>query len=183
MPSRIEAENFVMLAVVTDLTKVITDSPIGTMITAVAVLLTHAEMNPEATISPKTIWLGRVPKSRMVANAIRWCRFHRCTPSPSGTAAQDQEHDRIRIRCNRLPDRRHPQEREQDQPTGSSEATAAGTASVIHQGRHKGASRCDRTRLDSQRIRKQEEDRRVPIGPTPTAAIRFKGVLLVELGS
>ena len=50
------------------------ETAIGTMITAV-VLDTHAEMNAEAVISPKTICAGLVPTARMVSSATRRCRL------------------------------------------------------------------------------------------------------------
>ena len=47
----------------------------GTMITAVAVLDTQAEIIAEATIRPRTICAGRVPTVRMVKSAMRRCRL------------------------------------------------------------------------------------------------------------
>ena len=55
-----------------------TDTPIGSIITAVAVLDTHMDRKPVATMNPATIWEGLVPMTFTVSSAMRRCRFHRC---------------------------------------------------------------------------------------------------------
>ena len=59
----------------------------GQWLTAVAVLETHAEMKAEASIMPKTIWLGFVPIALMVRSAMRRCnwRWRRSPSCPSAS--------------------------------------------------------------------------------------------------
>ena len=45
---------------------------------AVAVLLTHMDKNPVATINPATSRLGLVPTKSTMPRAILVCRFHLC---------------------------------------------------------------------------------------------------------
>ena len=59
-------------------TRVSTDTPIGIIITAVAVLETHMDRNPVAIMNPATTPPGLVPMALTVTRAIRRCRFHRC---------------------------------------------------------------------------------------------------------
>src|SRR5690606_12161905 len=49
----------------------------ASIITAVAVLEIHMERNPVATMNPRIIFLGAVPKRVMTYRAIRRCRFQR----------------------------------------------------------------------------------------------------------
>ena len=58
-----------------------TDTPIGSIITAVAVLETHMDKKPVATMNPATIWVGLVPMIFTVSRAMRRCRFQRCIAS------------------------------------------------------------------------------------------------------
>ena len=51
-------------------------SPIGTIMTAVAVLETHIDRNAAATMKASTIRDGPPPMVRMILSAIRRCRFH-----------------------------------------------------------------------------------------------------------
>ena len=51
---------------------------IGIIIIAVAVFEIHIERNAVATMNPSTRRLGLVPTRRMICNAIRRCRPHRC---------------------------------------------------------------------------------------------------------
>ena len=53
-------------------------NPIGTIITAVAVLEIHIERNAAATMKPSTIRAGPPPTQPMMASAMRRCRFHFC---------------------------------------------------------------------------------------------------------
>ena len=55
-----------------------TDTPIGSIITAVAVFDTHMLRNPVAIMNPAITLVDRVPIARTVSRAIRRCRFHRC---------------------------------------------------------------------------------------------------------
>ena len=57
----------------------------GTIMTAVAVLLTHMVMNQLANIKPKTICAGLVPTVSTVSSAKRRCKFQRCVAKPSST--------------------------------------------------------------------------------------------------
>ena len=52
--------------------------PTGSIITAVAVLLTHIEIKPVATINPAISRLGLVPISSTIPRAMRMCKFHFC---------------------------------------------------------------------------------------------------------
>ena len=61
------------------LTSAMTESPIGSIMTAVAVLDTHIERKPVATMNPSTSCFGCVPTRRTVRSAIRRCRFQRCS--------------------------------------------------------------------------------------------------------
>ena len=63
--------------------KASTDIPMGSIMTAVAVLETHMLMNPVAIMNPPISWRGLVPTSNTVASAIRRCRFHRCSARAS----------------------------------------------------------------------------------------------------
>ena len=60
-----------------------TDTPMGSIITAVAVLETHMLRNAVASMNPATIWAGLVPITRTVRRAILRCRFQRCMASAS----------------------------------------------------------------------------------------------------
>ena len=51
-------------------------SPIGTIITAVAVLDIHIDRNAAAAMKPSTIRAGPPPTIWMMASAMRRCRFH-----------------------------------------------------------------------------------------------------------
>ena len=52
--------------------------PMGTIITAVAVLEIHIDRNPAATMKPSTMRAGPPPTWWMMARAMRRCRFHFC---------------------------------------------------------------------------------------------------------
>ena len=54
---------------------------IGTIIAAVAVLDTQAEISAVETMRPSTMRLGFVPKSEIVRSAMRRSRCQRCTPA------------------------------------------------------------------------------------------------------
>ena len=70
------AENFVPAAWASrERTRVRIEAAIGTMITAVAVLETNAEIRAEAAMRPSTICAGFVPTARMVSSATRRCRL------------------------------------------------------------------------------------------------------------
>ena len=56
-------------------------SPIGTMVTAVAVLEIHIDRKAAAIMKPSTMRAGPPPTRRMMLSAIRRCRFHRCIVS------------------------------------------------------------------------------------------------------
>ena len=73
--------------------------PMGTMITAVAVLLTHMVMNALASMRPKTIWLGLVPTARIMRRATRRWRCQRCVAKSQNDAAKDKINDGVGIRC------------------------------------------------------------------------------------
>lgn len=55
-----------------------TETPIGSIITAVAVLDTHMLRKPVAIMNPAMTRVERVPIARTVSSAIRRCRFHLC---------------------------------------------------------------------------------------------------------
>ena len=55
-----------------------TDTPIGSIITAVAVFETHMETKPVATMKPRTSRDGLVPIMPTIARAMRLWRFQRC---------------------------------------------------------------------------------------------------------
>ncbi|MBB5831424.1 putative transcriptional regulator [Brachybacterium aquaticum] len=50
----------------------------GSIITAVAVLETHMERKPVATMNPSTSREGLEPIFPTIASAMRLCRFQRC---------------------------------------------------------------------------------------------------------
>lgn len=50
----------------------------GSIMTAVAVLDTHMDRKPVASMKPSTSILGLVPTASTVSSAIRRCRFQRC---------------------------------------------------------------------------------------------------------
>ena len=56
-------------------------SPIGTIITAVAVLAIHMERKAAATMKPRMMREGPPPTAWMMLRAMRLCRFHRCMES------------------------------------------------------------------------------------------------------
>lgn len=58
-----------------------TDTPIGSIITVVAVLLTHMLRKPVASMKPPTMRTGDVPTARTVTSAMRRCRPQRCIAS------------------------------------------------------------------------------------------------------
>ncbi len=58
-----------------------TDTPMGIIMTAVAVLDTHIDRNPVAIMKPATTIVGLVPMARTVRNAMRRWRFQRCIAS------------------------------------------------------------------------------------------------------
>ena len=58
-----------------------TDNPIGSIISAVAVLLTHMLRNAAAIMNPARIAYGCGPILAMMRKARRRCRFHRCMPA------------------------------------------------------------------------------------------------------
>jgi hypothetical protein len=60
-----------------------TEIPIGSIITVVAVLLTHIDSPAVASMNPPTIRRGRVPTARSVSSATRRCSPHRCIASAS----------------------------------------------------------------------------------------------------
>lgn len=55
-----------------------TETPIGSIITAVAVFETHMEMNPVAIMGPRISREGLVPMAPTIASAMRLWRFQRC---------------------------------------------------------------------------------------------------------
>ena len=59
-------------------TRVRTETPMGIIITAVAVFDTHMDRKPVAIMNPPTTPPGLVPMARTVTSAILRCRFHRC---------------------------------------------------------------------------------------------------------
>ena len=50
--------------------------PMGTIISAAAVLLIHSEMNAVATMNPSTMRRGLAPTPETIPSASRRCRFH-----------------------------------------------------------------------------------------------------------
>ena len=58
-----------------------TETPIGTIITAVAVFETHMLRNAVASMNPPMTRVALVPIARTVSSAMRRCRFHRCMAS------------------------------------------------------------------------------------------------------
>ena len=56
----------------------ITESPIGSIIVAVAVFEIHSEMKAVAARKPNSRRRGSVPIARMITSAMRRCRFHCC---------------------------------------------------------------------------------------------------------
>lgn len=54
------------------------DTPMGSIITAVAVLDTHMEMNPVAIMKPRTRFTVLAPMNFRTPSAMRRCRFQRC---------------------------------------------------------------------------------------------------------
>ena len=57
-----------------------TEVPMGSITTAVAVLETHMDIKPVASMKPRMMRLGEVPTSLTTTRARRRCRFHRCRP-------------------------------------------------------------------------------------------------------
>lgn len=83
-PSSIEAASFgVALECSRELIRARMAPPMGTMMTAVAVVETHMVISALGSMRPKTIWLGLVPTARMISRATRRCRFQRCVARPS----------------------------------------------------------------------------------------------------
>ena len=64
-------------------TRVSTLRPMGSIITVVAVLLTHLDRKPVAIMNPPIIAFGFVPTARMFCSTIRRCRPQRCIASAS----------------------------------------------------------------------------------------------------
>src|SRR5690554_8125212 len=60
----------------------ITDKPIGSIMIAVAVLLTHILRKAVASMIPAICRFGFSPIARKVSSAIRRCRFHFCMARP-----------------------------------------------------------------------------------------------------
>ncbi len=56
-------------------------SPMGTIITAVAVSEIHIERNAAAIMKPRTLRAGPPPTAWMMLSAMRRCRFHFCIVS------------------------------------------------------------------------------------------------------
>src|SRR5690606_39656479 len=59
-----------------------TDRPMGSIMIAVAVLLTHMLMKAVAIMKPPIWWLGLLPTASNTLSAMRLCRFQRCMASP-----------------------------------------------------------------------------------------------------
>ena len=55
-----------------------TDTPMGSIMTAVAVLETHMERKPVAIMKPRTSSFGEDPMATSTHSATRRCRFQRC---------------------------------------------------------------------------------------------------------
>ena len=53
-------------------------TPIGSMVTAVAVFEIHIDRNAAAIMKPSTMRAGPPPTRRMMLSAMRRCRFQRC---------------------------------------------------------------------------------------------------------
>ena len=64
-------------------TSISTEMPMGSIITAVAVLETHMERKPVAIMNPAISADGLEPIMRRVSRATRRCRFQRCIASAS----------------------------------------------------------------------------------------------------
>src|SRR3546814_3999290 len=59
-----------------------TDRPIGNIMIAVAVLLTHMLRKPVAIMRPAICLRGLLPMASKIFKAIRRCKFQRCMASP-----------------------------------------------------------------------------------------------------
>jgi|GEM_PF-3035820 len=58
-----------------------TEVPMGSITTAVAVLDTHMDIKPVASMKPKMMRFGLVPTTLTTISARRRCRFQRCRPN------------------------------------------------------------------------------------------------------
>src|SRR5699024_4324364 len=114
-----------------DRTRFRIETAMGTMITAVAVFDTQAEMKAEAIMRPKTIWEGFVPTNLMVHNATRRCKLDFSVASPSTTPPMTRKITVLAYGAATSP--RSPIPNSGKSTSGSNDVTGIGAASVIHQ--------------------------------------------------
>lgn len=81
IPSMSAVANFFWLAMPPTASAVSesTEIPIGSMTTAVAVLDTHMDKKPVASMKPRISCLGEVPTTLTTNSAMRRCKFQRCS--------------------------------------------------------------------------------------------------------
>src|SRR5690625_487114 len=107
------------------------DTAIGTIMTAVAVFETQAEINAEAIMSPSTICEGFVPTSLIVNRATRRWRFDFSVASPRMTPPMTKKITVLAYGA--ATSSKVPIPKSGNSTSGNNEVTGIGAASVIHQ--------------------------------------------------
>lgn len=105
--------------------------PIGSIISVVAVLLTHMLRNAVATMTPRISWRGLVPMNRITISASRLCRSHFCIASASMKPPMNRKTVGEAYGAVASPTSITPSSGKAT--IGTSAVTASGSASVIHQ--------------------------------------------------
>ena len=108
-----------------------TANAIGTIIAAVAVLLTQAEMKEVANNNPKMICWGFVPTNRIVSKAILRSRCQRAIPAAIKNPPKNRKIVPLAYSFKVSEEPMTPNIG--NKTMGKSEVTAIGTASVNHQ--------------------------------------------------
>src|SRR5699024_85435 len=131
-PNSSDAANFLPVALSSmERTRFRIETAIGTIMTAVAVFETQAEMKAEAIIRPSTICEGLVPTRRIVRSATRRCRLDFSVARPRITPPMTKK---ITVPAyGAATSSMVPMPNSGNSTNGSNDVTGIGAASVIHQ--------------------------------------------------
>src|SRR5699024_7776837 len=172
-PNSSDAANFLPAAFSSmERTRFKIDTAIGTIMTAVAVFDTQAEMKAEAIIKPSTIWDGFVPTSRIVSSATRRCRLDFSVARPRMTPPMTKK---ITVPAyGAAISSMVPIPNSGNNTSGRSDVTGIGAASVIHQmAIHSAQPATARPSKDSESGRTSAKSNPAT-GPSPTShQLRF----------